>query len=104
MRSDGRTERLHSPSRRSLILHLGQATFLTGSAVGALVTFETVPVVHLDRARFPEYPDADPEAVLTGLARRFERVVVVDAQGVRANDADLEFLPHPARNGALWDE
>lgn len=66
------------------------------------MTFETVPVVHLDRGRFPEYPDADPEAVLTGLARRFERVLVVDAQGIRANDADLEFLQHAARKRAIW--
>lgn len=64
--------------------------------------FETLPVAHLERGRFPEYPGADPEDVLTRLARRFGRVVLVDAAGVRANDADLEFLAFASRKRALW--
>ncbi|HET6405232.1 MAG TPA: hypothetical protein VFH78_11330 [Candidatus Thermoplasmatota archaeon] len=66
------------------------------------MTFETLPVVHLDEGRFPEYPGQDPERVLTDLARRFGRVVVTDVAGVRKNDADLEFIQHAARRRALW--
>jgi hypothetical protein len=64
--------------------------------------FETLPVVHLERRRFPEYPDAEPEQALTALARRFERVVLVDVAGVRRNAADLEFLQMSARKRSLW--
>lgn len=66
------------------------------------MTFEALPVVHLERGVFPEYPGADVEAVLTELARRFGRVVVVDADGVRANDADLEAIQAASRRRALW--
>jgi hypothetical protein len=66
------------------------------------VAFETLPVVHLDEGRFPEYPTEDPERVLTTLARRFGRVVVVDVAGIRENDADLEFLSQAARRRAIW--
>lgn len=66
------------------------------------MSFETLPVVHLDEGRFPEYPGQDPERVLTALARRFGRVVIVDVAGVRQNDADLEFLSHAARRRAVW--
>ncbi|HUR68405.1 MAG TPA: hypothetical protein VM370_04105 [Candidatus Thermoplasmatota archaeon] len=66
------------------------------------MTFETLPVVHLDEGRFPEYPDEEPERVLTNLARRFGRVVIVDVAGVRRNDADIEFLQQAARKRAVW--
>lgn len=66
------------------------------------MTFETLPVVHLDRGRFPEYPDADPTTALTELARRFGRVALVDVAGIRKNDPDLEFLQHAARKRAIW--
>ena len=66
------------------------------------MSFETLPVLHLDEGGFPEYPGQDPERVLTSLARRFGRVVLVDVAGVRANDADLEFLSHAARRRAVW--
>lgn len=66
------------------------------------MTFETVPVVHLEYRRFPEYPNADPEQALTALARRFGRVAMVDAEGVRSNQADLEFVQASARRRALW--
>lgn len=66
------------------------------------MTFETLPVVHLDKGVFPEYPSADPDDALTRLARRFGRVVLVDVKGVKANDADLEFLGHAARRRPLW--
>ena len=66
------------------------------------VAFETVPVVHLDRRRLPEYPGEDPEGILTGLARSFGRVVVVDVQGVRRNEADLEFVQQAGRRRSLW--
>lgn len=66
------------------------------------MTFETLPVVHLERGRFPEYPDAAPEDALTRLARRFGRVVVVDADGVRRNEPDLGFLQTTSRKRALW--
>jgi hypothetical protein len=66
------------------------------------VTFETLPVVHLERRRFPEYPGADTELVLTRLARRFGRVVVVDAGGIRTNNADLEFIQESSRKRLLW--
>lgn len=76
--------------------------FLTPARLRAAVTFETLPVVHLERGAFPEYPDADPERALTELARRFGRVVLVDAGGVRANDADLEFVQTASRRRAVW--
>lgn len=66
------------------------------------MTFETLPVVHVDGGRFPEYPEEDPDRVLTALARRFGRVVLVDVRGVRRNDADLEFLAAAARRRSLW--
>lgn len=66
------------------------------------MTFETVPVVHLEYRRFPEYPDADPEHALTTLARRFGRVAMVDAEGVRSNLVDLEFVQASARRRSLW--
>lgn len=66
------------------------------------MTFESFPVVHLDHSKFPEYPKADPEDVLTRLARKFEHVVIVDAGGIKANLADLEFLQKSARKRAVW--
>lgn len=66
------------------------------------VTFETLPVVHLDEGRFPEYPEQDPERVLTALARRFGRVVLTDVAGVRSNDADVEFIQEASRRRPLW--
>jgi len=66
------------------------------------MTFETLPVIHLDEGRFPEYPDDDAERVLTTLARRFGRVVIIDVAGVRANDADLEFLQQASRRRPIW--
>ena len=64
--------------------------------------FETLPVVHLEHRALPEFPGEDPEGVLTELARRFGRVVLVDAAGVRANDADLEFIQGATRKRAAW--
>lgn len=66
------------------------------------MTFETLPVVHLDEGRFPEYPGDETDRVLTSLARRFGRVVIVDTAGVRKNDADLEFLQLAARHRPVW--
>lgn len=66
------------------------------------MTFETLPVIHLDEGRFPEYPGEDVERVLTTLARRFGRVVVIDVSGVRANDADLEFVQRVSRRRPVW--
>lgn len=67
------------------------------------MTFETLPVVHVERRRLPEYPGADPEQTFTRLARRFGRLALVDVTGVRTNDADLEFLQISARrNASLW--
>lgn len=66
------------------------------------MSFETLPLVHLDEGRFPEYPGEDPERVLTALARRFGRVVLVDVDGIRANEADLEFLQTASRRRAVW--
>lgn len=66
------------------------------------MTFETLPVVHLDEGRLPEFPGQDPEHVLTALARRFGRVVLVDVAGVRQNDADLEFIQAAARRRGVW--
>lgn len=66
------------------------------------MTFETLPVVHLERGRFPEYPVAATDLVLTRLARSFGRVVLVDAGGIRANDPDLEFIQEASRKRPLW--
>lgn len=66
------------------------------------MAFETLPVIHLEHGRFPEYPQDDAERVLTELARRFGRVVLVDAAGVRANDADLEFIQTACRKRSIW--
>ena len=66
------------------------------------MTFETLPVVHLDEGRLPEYPGQEPDRVLTSLARRFGRVVVIDVAGIRRNDADVEFFQAAARRRALW--
>ena len=66
------------------------------------MAFETLPVVHLEHRTFPEYPGQDVERVLTELARRFGRVVLVDASGVRANDPDLETVQEAARKRSLW--
>lgn len=66
------------------------------------MTFETLPVIHLDEGRFPEFPGEDTERVLTTLARRSGRVVLIDVAGVRANDADLEFLQTASRRRPIW--
>lgn len=66
------------------------------------VAFETVPMLHLDQRRFPEYPERAPEGVLTALARAFGRVALVDVQGVRRNEADLEFVQQVARRRSVW--
>lgn len=80
----------------------GRGSFLGGLPDGPRVTFETLPVVHLERRRLPEYPGTDPEAAFTHLARRFGRVVLVDVTGVRTNDADLEFLQAASRRRSVW--
>lgn len=64
--------------------------------------FETVPVVHVEAGRFPEYPGVDPERVLTQLARRFGRVALVDVEGVRSNEPQVEFLQAASRRRSLW--
>jgi hypothetical protein len=66
------------------------------------VAFETVPVVHVEAGRFPEYPGVDPERVLTQLARRFGRVALVDVEGVRRNEPQVEFLQAASRRRSLW--
>lgn len=66
------------------------------------MAFEVVPVVHLDRGRFPEFPGEDPERVLTSLARRFGRVALVDVAGVKRNDASLDVVQVAARRRSLW--
>jgi hypothetical protein len=67
------------------------------------VTFETLPVLHVERRRLPEYPGVDPEEAFTRLGRRFGRLALVDVTGVRTNDADLEFLQTTGRRHAsLW--
>lgn len=66
------------------------------------MTFETVPVVHLDRSRFPEFPDADPEAALAQLAKRFERIAIVDVEGIRTNEPHVEFIQTASRKRSLW--
>lgn len=66
------------------------------------MTFESFPVVHLERGAFPEYPTADTEDVLTRLARKYESVVLVDTGGIKYNNADLEFYQKAARKRALW--
>lgn len=77
--------------------------YLEGPAASSpAVAFETFPVVHLDLRRLPEYPDEAPEGVLTDLARAFGRVVLVDVQGVRRNEADLEFIQQAGRRRPLW--
>lgn len=80
----------------------GHGSFLGGSPDGPGVTFETLPVVHMEKRRLPEYPQADPEGVLTHLARRFGRVALVDVTGIRTNDADLEFLQTSSRRRSVW--
>lgn len=64
--------------------------------------FETAPLLHVEGGRFPEYPGEDPERVLSLLARRYGRVVLVDADGIRRNEADLEFLQRAARKRSVW--
>lgn len=66
------------------------------------MTFETLPVVHLDEGRLPEYPGQDPDHVLSSLTRRFGRVVLVDVEGVRTNDADIEFVQQASRRRPVW--
>lgn len=66
------------------------------------MAFETVPVVHVVDGAFPEYPQQDPERVLGALARRFERIALVDAEGVRRNEPALEFVQAAARRRSLW--
>ena len=73
-----------------------------GGLLRRRVSFETLPVVHLERRRLPEYPGADPEDAFTQLGRRFGRLVLVDVTGVRTNDADLEFLQAAARRRSIW--
>ena len=77
-------------------------TLMSPAQARPRVAFETVPLVHLDRRRLPEYPEEEPEGVLTRLARAFGRVVVVDVQGVRRNEADLEFVQQAGRRRPLW--
>lgn len=77
-------------------------TFLRRGALGRRVPFETLPVVHLEAGRFPEYPGVDPERVLTQLARRFGRVALVDVEGIRSNEPQVEFLQAASRRRALW--
>lgn len=67
------------------------------------MTFETLPVLHVERRGLPEYPGVAPEEAFTRLGRRFGRLVLVDVTGVRTNDADLEFLQAAGRRHAsLW--
>lgn len=66
------------------------------------VAFETLPVLHVQRARFPEYPDAEPEDVLKTLARAHQRVALIDVAGIRANEADLEFVQAASRRRSIW--
>jgi hypothetical protein len=66
------------------------------------VPFETLPLVHWDAGRLPELPGEEPERALTRLARRFGRVVVVDVQGVKRNQADLEGIQAAARKRPVW--
>ncbi len=66
------------------------------------MTFETLPVVHLETGIFPDYPDGSIEEALTTLARRFGRVVVVDVMGVKRNQPELEILQAAARKRSIW--
>lgn len=66
------------------------------------MAFETVPVIHLERRRIPEYPGEDTDAVLTQLARAFGRVAIVDVSGVKANASDLDFIQKASRKRPLW--
>jgi len=84
------------------LIALARRSFLAHAPRASRVSFETLPLVHLERGRFPEYPAADPSVVLTRLAARFGRIVLVDAGGVRANDADLEFIQEAGRKRTLW--
>lgn len=77
-------------------------SFLRQGRPACRVTFETLPVLHLDEGRFPEYPAQDTDRVLTNLARRFGRVALVDVSGIRTNDADLEFIQTASRRRPLW--
>lgn len=66
------------------------------------MSFETVPVVHLVGGAFPEYPDADPERALSTLARRFGRIALVDAEGIRRNEPDVAFIQAHSKRRSLW--
>lgn len=67
-----------------------------------LVAFETLPVVHYEDGKLHDAPGESVERTLTQLARRFGRVVVVDVQGVKRNEPDLEALQAASRRRAVW--
>lgn len=79
-----------------------QANLLDRAPCSTSVTFETLPVLHLQRGRFPEYPDAEPEEVLKTLARAHQRVAIIDVAGIRMNEADLEFVQGASRKRSTW--
>lgn len=66
------------------------------------MSLEAVPVVHVENGQLLELPDDDVEASLTDLARRFERVAIVDVEGIRRNTADLTFLQAAGRRRSIW--
>ena len=77
--------------------------FLEGEQGWASVPFETLPVVHVERGGvLPEYPRASADAAMGELTRRFQRIVLVDAEGIRANDPSVEFLQLAAKRRSVW--
>jgi len=66
------------------------------------VAFETLPVVHVVGGRFPEYEGQDPERALGALAKRFGKLVLVDAEGIQRNEPQVEFLQAAAHRRSVW--
>lgn len=61
-----------------------------------------LPAVHLAQGKLPDYPHGAAGAALTALAREHGEVYVVDSEGVRRNEPDLEFLREATRTRPLW--
>lgn len=66
------------------------------------MSFEVVPVVHLEEGLLPELGGESVDSALTRLARRFGRVALVDVSGVRRNQPQLEAVQAASRRRAVW--
>jgi len=66
------------------------------------MSFARLPVVHLEGGALKEFPGEPAPEALARLTKAHKEVYLVDADGLRANKADLDLIRDSSRNASLW--